>query len=127
VGHRFGFEHVRSTVDLSTPWFIGAALGLEVVGTFSVGQSSFMVGGVRVQPGSELDGIRMFDMSTQTRVISIERDGTTVELHPNRGTQLRAGDTAYLVGPYHELLATLRKGRRDTAPGARAPQADWSS
>jgi len=126
VGHRFGFEHVRSTVDLSTPWFIGAALGLEVVGTFSVGQSSFMVGGVRVQPGSELDGIRMLDMSTQTRVISIERDGTTVELHPNRGTQLRAGDTAYLVGPYHELLATLRKGRRDTAPGARAPRGDWT-
>ena len=44
VAHRFGFENVRSTVDLAAPWFIGAALGLQVVGTFSVGQRSFMVG-----------------------------------------------------------------------------------
>ena len=66
VGHRFGFEFVRSTVDLATPWFIGAAMGLDVLGTFSVGQRSFMVGGVKVRRGSELDGLRMFELSTQT-------------------------------------------------------------
>ena len=27
-------------------------------------------------------------------------------------TALRAGDTAYLVGPYNELLETLRRGQR---------------
>jgi voltage-gated potassium channel Kch len=37
VAHRFGFENVRSTVELATPWFIGTALGLQVLGTFSVG------------------------------------------------------------------------------------------
>lgn len=109
VGLRFGFQYVRSTVDLATPWFIGAAMGLEVLGTFSVGQRSFMVGGVKVQSGSELDGVRMFELSTQTRVIAMERDGDEV-LHPHRDVRLRAGDTAYLVGPYHELLETLRKG-----------------
>ena len=46
VGDRLGFTYVRSTVDLSTPWFVAAARGLEVLGTFSVGQSSFMVGGL---------------------------------------------------------------------------------
>ena len=71
VAHRFGFENVRSTVELAAPWFIGAALGLTVFGTFSVGQASFMVGGVRVERGSELDGVRMADLSTQTRVIAI--------------------------------------------------------
>ena len=111
VAARFGFENVLSTVELAAPWFIGAALGLQVLGTFSVEQRSFMVGGMYVAPGSELDGMRMFDMSTQTRVIAITRADAPVQLHPRRDTRLRAGDTAYLVGPYRELLDTLRKGQ----------------
>jgi Trk K+ transport system NAD-binding subunit len=112
VGKRFKFEYVRSTVDLATPWFIGAAMGLDVYGTFSVGHRSFMVGAVQVQPGGELDGIKMFELSTQTRVIAIARDDAPLRLHPRRDTQLIAGDTAYLVGPYRELIATLRKGQQ---------------
>jgi Trk K+ transport system NAD-binding subunit len=111
AAQRFGFERVRSTVDLAIPWFIGAALGLDVLGTFSVGQRSFMIGGVYVRMGSELDGMRMGDLSTQTRVIAITRPGRPDRLHPRRETQLSAGDTAYLVGPYRELLNTLRKGQ----------------
>ncbi|WP_179474728.1 NAD-binding protein [Mycolicibacterium vinylchloridicum] len=117
VGKRFKFEYVRSTVDLATPWFIGAAMGLDVLGTFSVGQRSFMVGAVQVRPGSELDGMRMFELSTQTRVIAIARDDAPLRLHPRRDTQLNAGDTAYLVGPYRELIATLRKGQSTSQPG----------
>jgi Trk K+ transport system NAD-binding subunit len=115
VGHRFGFEYVRSTVDLAAPWFIGAAMGLDVLGTFSVGQRSFMIGGVKVRPGSELDGISMSELSTQTRVIAIERDNEPIQLHPRRDSRLTAGDTAYLVGPYRELLTSLRKGQPATA------------
>jgi Trk K+ transport system NAD-binding subunit len=114
VSQRFGFENVRSTVELATPWFIGTAMGLEVFGTFSVGQKSFMVGGVEVASGSELDGLRMIDMSTQTRVIAIASPGQPARLHPRRVTRLTAGDTAYLVGPYRELLETLHKGQRVT-------------
>ncbi len=112
VGRWLDFNHVRSTVDLATPWFIGAAMGLDVLGTFSVGQRSFMVGGVTVAPGSDLDGMRIAELSTQTRVIAVERDGGAAELHPRRDTAFGAGDTAYLVGPYHELLETLRRGQR---------------
>lgn len=111
VAQRFGFDNVRSTVELAAPWFIGAAMGLEVLGTFSVGQQSFTIGGVEVAPGSELDGTRMADLSTQTRVIAIVRSGSPVRVHPRRDTRLAAGDTAYLVGPYRELLETLRRGR----------------
>ncbi|MBI5338046.1 Trk K+ transport system NAD-binding subunit [Mycobacterium sp. BK558] len=118
VAHRFRFENVLSTVELAAPWFIGAALGLTVFGTFSVGQASFMVGGVRVGARSELDGIRMAELSTQTRVIAIVgRDGAR-ELHPRRDSQLQAGDIAYLVGPYRELLDTLRKGQGSSAATA---------
>jgi Trk K+ transport system NAD-binding subunit len=121
VAQRFGFENVRSTVELAAPWFIGAALGLHVLGTFSVGQRSFMVGGVYVEPASELDGMRMADLSTQTRVIAITRPGTPVRLHPRRETRLTAGDTAYLVGPYRELLDTLRKGQGVQQSGVSSP------
>ena len=111
VNQRFGFENVRSIVDLAAPWFIGAAMGLQVLGTFWVGQRSFMVGGMLVAPGSELDGLRMVDLSTQTRVIAITRPEGPVSLRPRREARLKAGDTAYLIGPYRELIATLRKGQ----------------
>jgi Trk K+ transport system NAD-binding subunit len=110
VAQRFAFENVRSTVALAAPWFIGAAMGLDVLGTFSIAQSSFMVGAMHVAEGSELDGLPMQEMSTTTRVIAITREDAPVQLHPRREARLRAGDTVYLVGPYRELLATLRKG-----------------
>lgn len=112
VGTRLDFRYVRSTVDLATPWFIGAAMGLDVLGTFSVGQQSFMVGGMLVEPGSELDGTRIGDLPVQVRVIVTRGlDGATTP-HPPGDTMFRAGDTAYLVGPYHDLLTMLRKGQR---------------
>jgi voltage-gated potassium channel Kch len=110
VAQRFGFDNVRSAVELAAPWFIGAASGLEVLGTFSVGQSSFMVGAMRVAPGSELDGLQMSELSSETRVIAFTRHDAAVELRPRRDHRLCAGDTVYLVGPYRELLATLRRG-----------------
>ncbi len=111
VNQQFGFENVRSIVDLAAPWFIGAAMGLKVLGTFWVGQRSFMVGAMLVAEGSELDGLRMVEMSTQTRVIAITRPEGTVSLRPRRNSQLHSGDTVYLIGPYRELIATLRKGQ----------------
>jgi Trk K+ transport system NAD-binding subunit len=121
VAQRFDFENVRSTVELAAPWFIGAAMGLQVLGTFSVGQNSFMVGAMHVEAGSELDGLQMFEMSTQTRVIAITRPDEPVKLHPRRDTRLTSGDTAYLVGPHRELLDTLRKAQRPAA-GAERPR-----
>jgi len=111
VNQRFGFENVRSIVDLAAPWFIGAAMGLQVLGTFWVGQRSFMVGGMLVAAGSALDGRRMMDMSTQTRVIAIIRPEGPIRLRPRRDARLEAGDTVYLIGPYRELIATLRTGQ----------------
>ncbi len=99
-------------------------MGLQVLGTFSVGQRSFMVGAMHVAAGSELDGLRMFEMSTQTRVIAITRRDTPVELHPRRDAWLRAGDTVYLVGPYRELLETLRKGQPPQQPANEERPAD---
>src|ERR1700759_686197 len=121
VAQRFGFENVRSTVELAAPWFIGAAIGLQVLGTFLVGQRSFVVGGMGVARGSELDGLRMFELSPQTRVIAIARPNALVKLHPRRDARLHADDTVYLVGPYREVPETLRRGRPPQPAAAEAP------
>ena len=109
VVHRFGFQNVRPTVDLDVPWFVGAALGLHVLGTFSVRGESFMVG--RFEVGSGLDSVTMDELSARTRVIAIRRADGSLEHPPRRGTSFAVGDLAYLIGPYAELLALLQRGR----------------
>jgi Trk K+ transport system NAD-binding subunit len=129
VAHRFHFENVRSSVALAAPWFIGAAMGVEVLGTFSIGQSSFMVGAMLVAEGSELDGLQMGKLSSRTRVIAICREDAPIDLRPRHEGRLRGGDTVYLVGPYRDLVATLRKGlppRHAVAAPERADEVDQS-
>jgi Trk K+ transport system NAD-binding subunit len=112
--HNFGFRHVRSTSELAAPWFVGAALGLDVMGTFYVEQQPFLVGRVSVASGGGLEGLAMQDLSARTRVIALSRaaDDGKLEHPPRRGTRFAAGDQAYLLGPYEELLRVLRRDQK---------------
>jgi Trk K+ transport system NAD-binding subunit len=107
----FGFRHVRSTSALAAPWFVGAALGLNVLSTFYVDQQPFLVGRVTIAPQGGLQGLAMADLSTRTRVIALSRaaEGGQLEHPPRRGTRFAGGDEAYLLGPYEELLRVLRR------------------
>ena len=109
---RFGFQHVQSTEELSAPWFVGAALGLDVLGSFSIAQRTFMVSRLTIEPGSRLAGLTMDQLSANTRVVALTRSATGVMEHPlHRTTRFEAGDLAYVVGPYEELLGVLRQTR----------------
>jgi Trk K+ transport system NAD-binding subunit len=107
----FGFRHVRSTSALAAPWFVGAALGLDVLSTFYVDQEPFLVGKVTVSHQGGLQGLAMADLSSRTRVIALSRaaDGGKLEHPPRRGTRFAGGDVAFLLGPYEELLSVLRR------------------
>ncbi|MGZ8750417.1 MAG: hypothetical protein ACXWYP_05995, partial [Pseudonocardia sp.] len=108
----FDFRYVRSTEALVAPWFVGAALGLDVLGTFHVDQEAFLVGHLRVAPGGGLDGLARQDLSARTRVIAIHRANSpegVLEHPPRPQTRFVAGDKIYLVGPYEELLSVLRR------------------
>lgn len=112
IARRFGFENVQSTEELTAPYFVGAALGLEVLGSFSVAGQTFMVSRLTVEGGSSLAGLAMTELSANTRVIALTRAETGhMEHPPRRGTRFQAGDLAYLVGPYEELLGVLRRAR----------------
>ena len=111
VQRNFGFGNVQSTSDLAAPWFVGAVLGLDVEGTFYVGRRAMLVGQLSVAPGGGLDGLAMSELSARTRVVAIARAdrGGELEHAPRRDTRLRAGDRAWLIGPYEELLIVLRR------------------
>jgi Trk K+ transport system NAD-binding subunit len=126
VQANFGFSFVRSTAALAAPWFVGAALGLDVLNTFYVGDEPLLVARLTVTPGGGLNGLAMRDLAARIRVLAISRaaDGGYLEHPPRRGTRLRAGDQAYLIGPYEELLAVLRRDRpTPQAPGGAQPRA----
>lgn len=116
VRQAFGFPHVRSTDELAAPWFVGAALGLEVLGTFYAGDVPLLYASVQVTPGGGLDGARVDALTGRSRVLSARHTGEA-EVHRvvRRWTTLEAGDEAYVVGPHDELLGLLRQDavRRD--------------
>ncbi|HEY5199079.1 MAG TPA: NAD-binding protein [Solirubrobacteraceae bacterium] len=109
----FDFRHVWSTVAIAAPWFVGAALGLDVVFSFYVGSHPFLVARLRISSGGGLENLSMSDLSAGIRVVAIARAGgpDVLEHPPRRDTRLAAGDDAYLAGPYEELLGILRRER----------------
>ena len=115
----FGFHFVRSTAALAAPWFVGAALGLDVLSTFYAGDEPLLVARLKVTPNGGLHGLAMRDLGARTRVLAIRRaaDRATLEHPPRRSTRFQPDDEAYLIGPYSELLTVLRRDR----PTPKAP------
>ena len=127
VAQRFHFENVRSSVALAAPWFIGAAMGVEVLGTFSIGQSSFMVGAMLVAEGSELDGLQMGELVEQNtrdrdlprgrpdRSAPAPRRATSGRRHrlPRRAVPRPGGHPAQgIAAPARRRRARTRRRRR---------------
>ena len=108
----FKFNHVWSTGALAYPWFVGAVLGLEILATFYVRNLPFLVARLTVRPGGGLEGLAMRELGARIRVVAISRGGDgALEHPPRRDTRFAAGDQAYLVGPYEELLRVLSRER----------------
>ena len=105
----FGFHYVRSTAALAAPWFVGAALGLGVLGTFYVDQTLFLVGRLSVTAGGGLDGLTLWELAGQVRVVALHRADGHLEHRLRRDTELAAGDEAYLVGRPDEVMQVLRR------------------
>ena len=114
LGHRleesFEFRHVWSTAAIAAPWFVGAAIGMGVLATFYVGRQPFLVARLTVSDGGGLAGLEMRGLAANVRVLAISRsdDGGRLEYPPRRDTRFAAGDSAYLAGPYEELMQVLR-------------------
>ncbi|GAA4712121.1 NAD-binding protein [Nocardioides conyzicola] len=108
VAGSFDFRYVRSPAALAAPWFVGAALGLDVIDTFYVGDLPMLVARLTIPERSGLDGLAMRDLEARILVVSLVRSDGRTEHPPRRDTRFAAGDVAYLVGPHEELLQLLR-------------------
>ncbi|WP_197024607.1 NAD-binding protein [Cellulomonas sp. KRMCY2] len=118
VRQAFGFTHVRSTDELAAPWFVGAALGLEVLGTFFAGDVPLLYARVQVTGGGGLDGARLDALTGRSRVLSVRHSGEqAVHRVVRRWTTLEAGDEAFVVGPHEELLGLLRQDALSSSAG----------
>jgi hypothetical protein len=117
VRDTFGFKNVRSTAALAAPWFVGAALGLDVLSTFYAGDELLLVARLTVTPGGGLHGLRMDELTGRTRVLALRRavDRDILYHPPRRSTLFEPDDEAYLIGPYDELLTVLRRDRPSPA------------
>jgi hypothetical protein len=94
---------------------VGAALGLDVLSTFYAGDEPLLVARLTVTPGGGLTGLAMGQLAARTRVLAIRRAAD----RSRRGTRFQPADEAYLIGPYEQLLAVLRRDR--PSPQASAP------
>ena len=118
VKETFGFRNVRSTAALAAPWFVGAALGLDVPSTFYVGDEPLLVARLTVTPGGGLEGLQMHELAVRTRVLALRRaaDRSVLEHPPRRATRFEPADEVYIIGPYDELLSVLRRDRPSPGP-----------
>lgn len=107
---RLRFHHVRSVSAVAAPWFVAAALGLDVIATFAVDQEPFIAGRLTVRAEGGLAGVSMLDLPMRARVVALTRAGGLEHL-PRSETTLRAGDEAYVVGPPEDLLGLLMRNR----------------
>jgi Trk K+ transport system NAD-binding subunit len=120
LGHRiqrsFEFHHVWSTSAIAAPWFIGAALGLDVLATFYVDHEPFLLARLTVGSGGGLAGVAMRELSARMRVVAIRRAVAPERLEhpPRRDTRFAPGDQAYLAGPNEELLEVLGREQQTT-------------
>ena len=92
-----------------------------MLSTFYADDEPLLVARLTVSPGGGLNGLAMSELSARTRVLAIRRaaDERLLEHPPRRGTRFRDGDHAFLIGPYEELLAVLRRDR--PAPRSASP------
>jgi Trk K+ transport system NAD-binding subunit len=118
VKETFGFRNVRSTAALAAPWFVGAALGLDVLSTFYAGDEPLLFARLTVTPGGGLQGLQMHELAARTRVLALRRaaDRAVLEHPPRRATRFEPADEVYIIGPYDELLTVLRRDRPSPGP-----------
>ncbi|SNQ45664.1 K+ transport system, NAD-binding component [Frankia canadensis] len=117
VERRFGIHTARSASALATPYFVGAALGHDVLSTFYVERTPFLVARMTVRAGGGLVGPTLWELSTGTRVLAVTGAAGEPDYRPGRHTRLDPGDELLVVGPVTGIVDMVRRNQRVAMPG----------
>jgi len=128
VERRFDIHTVRSAAALASPYFVGATLGYDVISTFYVERTPFLVARMVVRRGAALVGPTLAELATGARVLAVTSAsaadagsnggaaaGTRMaqpNFRPGRHTRLRPGDELLVVGPVNEIVGLIRRNQR---------------
>jgi len=84
-----------------------------VLNTFYVEHQPFLLGRLTVSETGGLVGRTVRDLSARIRLVAITRMGSLnhLEYPVHADLTFGAGDQAYLIGPYEDLLIVLRRNR----------------
>ncbi|OHV59312.1 NAD-binding protein [Pseudofrankia sp. BMG5.36] len=152
VERRFNIHTVRSAAALASPYFIGATLGYDVISTFYVERTPFLVARMAVRAGAALAGPTLAELATGARVLAVTTppparaaadgsrrtagvpstepggggsagNGARPNFRPGRHTRLRPGDELLVVGPVTEVVDMIRLNQSPADGGARAASA----
>ncbi|EIV93036.1 NAD-binding protein [Frankia sp. QA3] len=122
VERRFGIHAARSASALATPYFVGAALGYDVLSTFYVERTPFLVARMTVNAGGALVGPTLQELSTGTRVLAVTTAAAgKPDYRPGRHTRLRPGDELLVVGPVTQIVDMVRRNQRVGVPAQHRP------
>ncbi|MCK9875943.1 NAD-binding protein [Frankia sp. Ag45/Mut15] len=113
VERRFGIHTARSAADLATPYFVGVALGYDVLSTFYVDRTPFLVARMTVRGGGHLVGPTLQELATGTRVLAVRPASAAdaANSRPGRHTRLCAGDALLVVGPVTRIVDMVRRNQ----------------
>jgi Trk K+ transport system NAD-binding subunit len=71
VERRFDIHTVRSAAALASPYFVGATLGYDVISTFYVERTPFLVARMVVRADTALAGPTLAELATGARVLAV--------------------------------------------------------
>jgi Trk K+ transport system NAD-binding subunit len=127
VEQNLGVQVARSASALAAPYFVAGALSHEVITTFYVHKTPFVVTSLKVKAGHAIEGLSVRDLYTRTKilVLALRSRPTPISVHQAKNippaeqliydqihldfyldpaqTILHAEDIIYFVGPYDRI------------------------
>jgi Trk K+ transport system NAD-binding subunit len=104
AGH-FDISAVFSASQMAAPAFAGAAVGVDIIQTFSVDNRILAMSRMVVQKDTRLDGTTIEELETGGDLsVVLLQSGGSVDVHPEHDARLKAGDVIAFVAD----LPTIR-------------------
>lgn len=107
-----GVQAAMSSAQLSAPVFAGAAVGIEITQTITVGGEEYSMVRLTVEAGSFMDGRTIRELQHSQNIdIVLHGRGESIDIHPDSGIVVQAGDTLVLFAHHRKITDVVARNR----------------